>query len=164
MKNRIWKSGIMLLAAVLLTSPLAFAGGGHGGGSCSRCGGGWGMKQDDFKSKFFFKAHMLLESGKELGLSEDQLKAIRDLKIDVKKSLIRQEAEIDVLKLEIMNQMYQEKVDAAAVNKLIDEKYELKKAKTKGIVDALLKLKGMLSAEQLAKAKELYGKVGRQGK
>ena len=44
------------------------------------------------------------------------------------------------------------------MNKLVDQKYDLKKAKTKTLVDAIAKLKGTLTKEQYDKLKEIIEK------
>lgn len=133
--------GTMLLAVTLI-SPQVFAG--HGGG-----------KGEDLAGKFFYKAHTLMELEEKLGLSSEQVKAIRELKMNVKRDYITKEAEINVLKLDIYSHLYNDKVDLAAVNALVDQKYEIKKAMSKTLIESYVTLKSAITKEQWAKFKEL---------
>lgn len=54
--------------------------------------------------------------------------------------------------------MMQEATDIAAINKLIDEKYELEKARAKSLVKAYAELKGILTEEQKKRLKDLHKK------
>ena len=108
--------------------------------------------------KFFFKVHMILKNRDELGLSDKQAKDIKDLKIKTKKDLIRKKAEIDILALDIKAAMWGKEIDTNAVNKLIDAKYDLKKAKAKSLVGAYAAVKGILTDGQKAKLKSIWKK------
>jgi len=90
----------------------------------------------------------------KLKLTDEQLDQIKDLKVALKKDLIRKKAEVKVIKIEIHSLMYEKEIDLAAINKLIDQKYEIKKAKSKMVVDSCVKLKKILTEEQLKKFKE----------
>ncbi|NQT46560.1 MAG: Spy/CpxP family protein refolding chaperone [Candidatus Omnitrophica bacterium] len=110
----------------------------------------------DFGEKFSLKAHLILKNEEELGLSDDQVEKVKTLKLKNKKGLIMQEAEIEVLSLELKSKMWSDEIDTSAINKLIDQKYELKKAKAKSSVEACVALKKILTKEQKAKLKALY--------
>ncbi|NQU94853.1 MAG: Spy/CpxP family protein refolding chaperone [Candidatus Omnitrophica bacterium] len=118
--------------------------------------GGHGKK--GLKEKFSCKAHMILVNKEELGLSDNQVKKIKDLKLKTKKDVIRKKAEIDILALDIKMAMYGDTIDTDAVNKLIDKKYEIKKEKTKSLVAAYATLKDTLTDDQKAKLKDIYKK------
>ena len=109
-----------------------------------------------FESKFYKKAVMLLKNKEELGLSDKQAQDIKALKYDTKNGVIRKKAEIDIIALDIKRAMWEDKIDTVAINKLIDKKYELKKEKTKTLVNAYAKLKGSLTEEQKTKLKALW--------
>ena len=102
-------------------------------------------------SKFFHMAHTIFENHEELGFSEENLHKVKDLKINTKKSLIRSTAEIDIIAVDIMANMWEESPDMAEINKLIDKKFTLKKEAMKELLNAFLSLKKMLSKEQLHK-------------
>ncbi len=111
---------------------------------------------DGLDGMFFMKAHAILENHDELGLSEDAVKAIKSLKLETKKALIRQDAEIEVVDLDIKTKLHDYPVEVEAVDKLVDQKYELKKAKAKNLVEALAKLKGALTKDQYDKLHKLW--------
>ncbi len=109
----------------------------------------------DMTLGFFMKSHFFLEEQKTLGLSDEQANAIRQLKVDVKKEVIRKSAEIDVLELDIKSKLYESTIDVAAIQKLIDEKYEIKKALAKTVVEAYAKLKSTVNEKQWQDMKNL---------
>lgn len=115
-------------------------------------------KPQDLEAKFFHKAHKLFKNKDELGLSEKQLDKIKELKVAMKKDLIRKNADIEIIALDIKAQLYEERVNVRTVNDLIDKKYEIKKAKTKALVAAYVELKDILTKAQKDKLKELYKK------
>ncbi len=138
--------GILILTATML-SPQVFAGHDHGGGKMR---GG-----ESVSDIFFFKAHTLLKLEDKLGLSKEQAEAIKTLSTEVKKDVVRREAEIQVIKLDLFTHLRNETVDVKAVQALVDQKYEAKKSMEKSVVEAYAKLKGSITAEQWAKFKEL---------
>lgn len=131
----------LLLLGTVLPSAYANHGKGHGRGS-------WGGGDQGLEGKFFHKAHVLLKLQDEIGLTEDQAKAIRDLKMEMKKNHIRQKAEIKILKMDIHSALKADAVDAKQVELLIEKKYEAKTAMAKSFLDAYLKLKGTLNDKQ----------------
>ncbi len=122
------------------------------------CGKKGDSHRGQSKDKFFHKAHKILANKEELRLTDEQSAKIKALKLSTKKDLIMKKAEIEVIALDIKAQLWQDTVDIAAVNKLIDEKYEIKKAKTKALVAAQVALKDTLTEKQRKELKELYGK------
>jgi Spy/CpxP family protein refolding chaperone len=85
----------------------------------------------------------------ELKVSDEQLDQIKELKVALKKDLIRKKADIKVIKVDIRSLLYEDEVDVDAVNRLIDQKYEIKKAKSKMVVESYAKLKKVLTKEQM---------------
>ena len=116
----------------------------------------------DFEKKFSYKARFILENKKELGLLDEQVKKIKDLKIEAKKDLIRKKAELDILALDIKGELWRDTIDTDRVNKLIDKKYELKKEKAKSLVNTYVALKNILTDEQREKMKELRKKCQKE--
>ena len=51
--------------------------------------------------------------------------------------------------------MYDDVIDTEAINGLIDNKYEAKKAKAKAVIAAIVDMKSLLSEDQVEKLKEL---------
>jgi len=146
MKKKLWfKSAGALALAITVLSSVAYAG--HGprefrGGK-------------DFGGMLFGKAHMILENRAELGLPDEKVEAVRNLMLETKKAMIKQKAEIEITDLDLKAKLIHDPADAKTVNTLIDQKYELKKAKAKILADALAKLSGVLTKEQNEKLKTL---------
>ena len=107
-------------------------------------------------SMVLLKMHMIMKNQEELGLSDEQVEKIRALKLDTKKKVIMQKAEIEVLAVDIKAKLWWgDPVDMEAVNKLIDQKYEIKKGKAKNLAGAIAELKKILTEEQKDKLKAL---------
>lgn len=119
-------------------------------------------EKGDLESQFSDKAHFLMKNEEELGLSEDQIKKIHDLKMNTKKDMIRRDAEIDILALDIKSALHDDTIDTQAVNALVDKKYDLKKEKTKALVAAYAALKDVLTKEQKDKMKDLWKKCEKE--
>ena len=113
-----------------------------------------------FAEKFFHFAHLALENHEELGLSEDAVKKIRELKIGTKKSLIRNRAEVELLMVDIISSLYQDKPDITVINKLIDKKFDIKKAGMKKLIAAFVGIKKLLSKEQIKQIKAICKSEG----
>lgn len=112
------------------------------------------MHKECLSKKFFHITHAIFENQAELGFSEENLRKVKDLKINTKKSLIKTTAEIELIAVDIMAKMWEDSPDIVEIGKLLDKKYTLKKDSMKELLSAFLSLKKMLSKEQLRK---LYG-------
>ena len=121
------------------------------------CGYHKGLEQ-----KFFHKAHFILKNQGELDLSDKQIEEIRALKLETKKELIMRKAEIETIKVDIKANLYQDAIDTEVTNKLVDEKYELKKEKAKSLVKAFAALKNTLTEGQKKELKNLWRKDKKQ--
>lgn len=139
----------VVFAAVILISFAMVSGQVYAGGK------GCGKKQG-LDDKFYKKAHMILMNQEELGLTDDQAKQIKDLKINTKKSVIKTNAEIELITLDAKVLLYEDKIDTKKLDALIDKKYDIKKEKAKTLVQSMATLKGFLTPEQMSKLKELY--------
>jgi len=113
-------------------------------------------KKGYLEEKFYDKAKFFLSNADEIGLTEGQVKEIKAVKHDTKKTLIKQQAEMDVLAVDIKSMMYTEDIDTAAVAQLIDKKYEIKKEKAKTLVDAIARIKKVPTKGQMDKAREIW--------
>lgn len=145
---------LVVLGVVVLTTAYAYEGnmGWHGqkGGF-----GRHGYKRSDVASSFFRKAGFLMREKESIGLSEDQILAVRNLKLEAVKSLIRNKADIKIIDLDIHSQLRQDRPDVVSIQKLIDSKYEAKKAFDKSMVDALVKLQAVPNDKQKEALKNL---------
>lgn len=111
--------------------------------------------KDNVEAKVFKKADIIMKNKDKLKLSDNQITEIKNLKVNAKKDLIRKQAEIDVISLDIKSKLWDETIDVTGINKLVDQKYDLKKEKTKSLIAAYAELKKILSKEQKEKLKEL---------
>ena len=112
----------------------------------------------DLEKKVLDKMHLAISNQEELALSEDQSQKIKTLKIATKKDLIKRKAEIDLLAIDIKSKLSEDTIDIEGANKIIDQKYELKKAKAKALVETYAKFKGILTDEQKKKLKNVCSK------
>ena len=119
-------------------------------------GGKSGYHKRGLEEKFFHKTHFILEHEQEMGLAEEQATSIKELMMETKKSLIRQDADIAVLAIDIKAMLHEKSIDVEAVDPLIDQKYEVKKSKAKMLVRSFASLKGLLTEEQMATMKSLW--------
>ena len=149
---------VVVLCALALASSVTFADQ-CSMGKCNVMSKGhkmWGKKGLD--KMFFFKAHLALAKAKELGLSDDQVSKIKALTYNLKKSFIKEDADIKSLGLDIREAITKDTVDTNAVNSLIDKKYALKATKDKEAVEAYANLKKILTKDQYDKLKEMRGR------
>lgn len=154
------------LVIMLLVFALAFGytasgyayGPGHGGMQ-----GGKGKCHFTEEGKIFGAAILILKNKEEVGLTDEQVDKIKALKVETKKSLIRQNAEIDIVSVDLKAAEWKDPIDRAEVNKLIDRKYDLKKEKAKSLVAARAALKDILTDEQYAALKD-FCKPGKEGR
>ena len=114
-----------------------------------------GHQKTDIRDMAFYKATLLMKHKDEIGLTDAQVDQIKDIKLNFTKSLIRFEADKELLAIDIKNGLYERPIDVAAVNALVDQKYEIKKAKTKASVQALADIKNVVSDDQWTKFKEV---------
>jgi len=105
-----------------------------------------GIERDVFQEAYF-----ALVNSEKLELSEEEIKAIRSLKLETKKATIRQKAEAKVVDVDIKAQLYEDAIDPGQVNALIDKKYAIKAAKAKTYTQAYIQLKEKLGAEKWEK-------------
>ena len=108
-----------------------------------------------FAEKFLHFAHSILENHEELGLTDVDVKKVRDLKIGTKKSMIRNRAEVELLMVDVISSLCQEKPEISEINKLIDKKFEIKKAGMKKLIAAFVGIKKLLSKEQMKQVKAI---------
>jgi len=147
------KLALSILVLLLLSVPAMAKSG------CEYCSKGYSGKSSyhgGLEDKFFIKAHKMIAYKEELGLSDEQVETIRGLKLSVKKELILKNADAGVLAVDVHAGLREHHIDVEAMNKLIDQKYAVKKAKSQSLVKAYAELKGVLSEEQMDKLKELW--------
>ena len=143
---------IVVACALTLVSSAVFAYGGNRG---------W-FKHESMWSKkghdgiFFRKAHLILVNAADLNLTDDQVSKIKTLEYGVKKSLIKENADIKSLILDIREAIRKDETDLTAVNSLIDQEYAVKAQKSKESVEACANLKKVLTKDQEKKLKDIW--------
>jgi Spy/CpxP family protein refolding chaperone len=153
MNKKIVSGVVAVVFVAALSVSAAYA---HGAGFSEGRKKGGPDKDDRLAMMFAHKAHFIVENAAELGLGEDKVEAIKNLQLETKKMTIRQDAEIEIACLEAMTKLHAYPIDVDAVNKLVDQKYDLKKTEAKNLVASLAKLKGMLTKEQWDKLHTLW--------
>ncbi|MCK5579715.1 MAG: hypothetical protein KAJ18_00420 [Candidatus Omnitrophica bacterium] len=126
-------------------------GGVYGYHGKNRAGQGTGL----IEKKLFHEMMFVFSHQEELGILGEQLTTIRQLKISIKKDLIKKNADIGIVEVDIKAALWEDKIDVEAVNKLIDQQYEFKKEKKKALAKALADLKAILTDDQLDKMESL---------
>ena len=112
-------------------------------------------QKKSIKAKFFKTVRLIYLYQDELKVSDEQLDKIKQLKVTLKKDLIQKKADIKVIKVDIRSLLHKDEVDLDAVNRLIDQKYEIKKAKSKMVVESYVNLKKVLTKKQMDNLKKI---------
>ncbi len=161
MRNRRWITIGVLACGLAMTLAVGdgYAGSGNGKGygreACDD--GGWKHSGSGRLDEIFFhKSHMILRYEQELGLSEEQVERVKTIMAETQKRLIRDEADIDVLSVDLMRELHKATIDVQTARSILDKQYEVKKGKAMALVQSLADLKATLTPEQYAKLKELY--------
>ena len=106
-------------------------------------------------NKLLMQAHESLEHSKDLGLSADQVKAIREIKIEAKKFNIRMKAEMEIMEIDMKSKLWADEFDAEGLKKMIDGMAAGMPEGGKKTVDLYAKFRSTLKADQWQKLKEL---------
>ncbi len=144
-----------ILAMCVLASAPAYA---H---EMGEGGMGHGMKGKQCQSQCPIAAqlekttHVLLSNKADLNLTEDQVKAIKDIDLQADKAEAQQGADAKVFMLDLKSSLDADKIDVDAGNALIDKNFATFAAAAKTNLAAYAKLKAVLTPEQSAKLKEL---------
>ena len=153
-KQSIWR---VLGFSVLLLGSVSFIGlavaddeSGSGSGMPSHSGmkGGAGSKGHGM-----MRGHMSLSPlamTDELGLKEDQIKAIEPLETDYRKHGIKSRADVRVAMIDLGSLLDQKNPDRIAISAKVDEISGIRKQMMMYRVDTLLKLKDILTPQQYA--------------
>jgi Spy/CpxP family protein refolding chaperone len=117
-----------------------------------------GQSQCPIANKFMMKAHFLLENKGDIGLTDDQVKTIKDLQLQMEKDSIRQGADMKTFMLDLDSKLAEDKVNVEGTSALIDKSSAAAIASAKSNLDAYAKLKGLLTPDQVTKMKALHEK------
>ena len=147
--------GFLLAFAV---STAAFAH--HEGGQACPMGAGneHGMREQSpcpVTNMLLMQAHEAVEHSKDLGLTADQIQAIRDIKIEAKKNNIRMKAEMEIMEIDMKVMMKADKFDAEAFKAMMDKGMPQMMENGKKVVDWYAKFRSILKPEQYARLLEM---------
>lgn len=119
-------------------------------------GWGKGVKHDpSLEDKFYDKVEILMAHQDHLGISDDQMKKVKEIKIKTKKEIIKTNADIDIIAVDLKAAMWEDPMDTAAIDKMLDKKYDLKKQMAKTLVAGCAEIQNILTKDQKDKLKAL---------
>ena len=98
---------------------------------------------------------LLLRNREKLGLSDDQVKKLEQLRSDFEKETIRNEADIRVAEIDLNNLLQSQSADLAKIEAKIRETERLRADLRIARIRAIEKGKALLTAEQRKKLQEL---------
>ncbi len=122
-------------------------------------GGYQSESQCPIANKLMMKSHFLLENKSDIGLTDDQVKSIKELKLQAEKDSIMQAADMKTFMLDLDSNLSEDKVDVEATSALIDKGFASASAGAKTNLAAYAKLKSILTPDQIAKMKALHEKM-----
>jgi hypothetical protein len=167
---------VLIIAACvfIISLPCVFAQdnqmgkGGMGMDMMSKRGEGMGMmgmssgmkmlNKMDFNEIFNSKISFILMNSKDLGVTDEQMMKIKELKYKIEKSMIMRKAEMEIADIDIMQAFGKDDIDTVAIGKVIDKKYESKKMESKELVEACASLRMILTKEQQKTLKDILSK------
>lgn len=164
---------VSMLAIGIAFSGSAFAGSECSGGQCPMKSGACDKGGPDCKKggsdcdkgggcpilgKIMKKAHFFLENKSEIGLSEEQVSKIKAIKLATKKSEVKMGADMQLFMMDLDAKLGEEKVDVAGISSMIDEGMAAMATSSKTSIQWYADLKAVLTADQMAKAKEIWKK------
>jgi flagellar basal body-associated protein FliL len=114
--------------------------------------------------KFMKKARFLLEYKSDIGLTDDQAKTLKELKLQMEKDSIRQSADMKTFLLDLKSKLAEDKVDVEGANALIDENFASVSAAAKSNLATYAKLKSLLTPDQMTKMKALHEQMEKKEK
>ena len=132
---------------------------GHGGGGHSSMGGyGAGMKHSG-------TGHLirhLLQREQEIGLTAEQVTKLKEMQLNLDKTRIRTEADIQVAEREVQALTENEKSDLGAVEAKVKQSHDLQVGLRMVSIKAKREVLAVLTPEQRAKEKTEHEKVMQQ--
>lgn len=91
----------------------------------------------------------------ELGLTDEQMNKLRQMRNQSRRNSIRSRAEIQIKELELGEQLEAARPDRAAIDRLVREMADLRAQQMKAMIDMRLGLQDVLTADQRQKLRGL---------
>jgi Spy/CpxP family protein refolding chaperone len=140
---------------------------GKGGGMCCQKGGGMCQKDSasccPIMAKLMKKSGFILKHQSELGLTDEQVKTIKDIQLQAEKDKIQKTADKELFMVDLKSILSQDTIDVQAANALIDKNAANMSAGAKAGIAAYAKLKSTLTPEQVTKMKDIWKNKEAQG-
>ncbi len=157
---------LLVLAMIVLMSSTVFANSWSGEGKGKECPVGVAKEhsQCPIMEKFMKKTRFLLENKSEIGLSDEQVKTIKGLKLQIEKSEVQQRADRETFILDLKSELAEDKIDVEGANKLIDGNFDAAATAAKANFSTYAKLKGLLTSDQVTKMKALHEQMEKKKK
>ena len=149
---------LLILAVTVFMSSTAFANFWHSESRGKECPMGMAREhsQCPITGKFMKKTQFLLENKSEIGLSDDQVKTIKELKLQMEKSEVQQRADRETFMLDLKSMLAEDKIDVEDASKLIDGNFDAASIAAKSDLATYAKLKSLLTPDQVTKMKALH--------
>jgi len=140
---------------------------GHGGGKEGYGGGGHGMMGGGMGMMHSSAGHLirhLLKHEKEIGLSADQVTKLKDIQLNLDKTRIKSEADIQVAERELKALTDDEKSDLKAVEAKLRQSEDMQVALRMTSIKTRRDVLALLTPEQRTKEKAEHEKMMQQHK
>jgi periplasmic protein CpxP/Spy len=173
MKKEMHGVSALLMAGVFTVAMGAAAvsanepGYGHGGGKDGYGGGGHGMMGGGMGMMHSSAGHLirhLLKHEKEIGLTADQVTKLKDIQLNLDKTRIKSEADIQVAERELKAMTDDEKSDLKAVEAKLRQSEDMQVALRMTSIKTRREVLGLLTPEQRTKEKAEHEKMMQQHK
>jgi periplasmic protein CpxP/Spy len=173
MKKEMHGVSALLMAGVFTVAMGAAAvsanepGYGHGGGKDGYGGGGHGMMGGGMGMMHSSAGHLirhLLKHEKEIGLTADQVTKLKDIQLNLDKTRIKSEADIQVAERELKAMTDDEKSDLKAVEAKLRQSEDMQVALRMTSIKTRREVLSLLTPEQRTKEKAEHEKMMQQHK
>lgn len=152
------KKYLILTVVTVIVSFLAMP-----AGACESCYKKQTERNECKRAKLESIGGMLWSNKDYLGLTEEQLELLKDIKHTAIKDMIRLNAEVDVVEVDLKSEMWKPMIALDRVNGLLDQKFDAKIKISKTFVKAVADMQQVLSEDQRAKAFKLAMKSKMMG-
>ena len=116
------------------------------------------------KEKCYKKLGLLMQCGKQLKLTDEQMQTLKDKKFEIMRQHIQIESQMALVALDIKKQLMADAPNQTQIDALIDNKVELKRTLLKAFAKTIVDVKTLLTPEQRAQMKELMWSGCKGGK
>ncbi|MEW6087827.1 MAG: hypothetical protein AB1498_05935 [bacterium] len=117
------------------------------------------MQMDEKECMSCIKTEMVLKNAKTLELTEDQVSKMRALNSDCSKNNIKNQAEIDLLRIDKKDMLMKDEVNLEDVKKILNRIAELESANDLSCIETNIKIRKLLNEKQNEKLKEIKKKM-----